>query len=428
MGQNSSKSVSSQEIDHTESQKKETTFMNDSKINALHQTLSGNIGIAHSFTVQIEFDDFKEFINQVFTTSHKNNCITVLKESFFTPSSGISPIRPHIHLIPRFDDNFIILTNKKIFTDKELTKIFDIRYFISIIASNLAMIGLPDKNYFINSFSHFFKLFTKSIKLLDIPKLLPRTDDKIMTGELHTLITIKPDINTHKSEIEQMNISGLIDSTQESELILSKFELLDDKIMGISNIYNRRSILYSINLFSRVYDITAHISIVEEKLKELTTKYINLLDTANDNNFWIFLFNYLKLHPFNSSNGKIGRFLLNLYFIKHYNFYIDHKIDKNRNFFDIILCKLILKNYIDNYIINDKCTELLLNNNLEEYRKLSPGIFKCSDSVITEIIREFNLLEKTNVISLGGGSIINYKTKYLKYKTKYLELQQKLAK
>ncbi len=35
---------------------------------------------------------------------------------------------------------------------------------------------------------------------------------------------------------------------------------------------------------------------------------------------------------------------------------------------------------------------------------------------------------KTDVISLGGGSIINYKTKYLKYKTKYLELQQKLAK
>ena len=48
MGQNVSKPEA---IDETKSQGKITTFMNDSKINGLHQTLSGDIGIAHSFII-----------------------------------------------------------------------------------------------------------------------------------------------------------------------------------------------------------------------------------------------------------------------------------------------------------------------------------------------------------------------------------------
>ena len=117
-------------------------------------------------------------------------------------------------------------------------------------------------------------------------------------------------------------------------------------------------------------------------------------------------------------------------------------IPENKNFFDNILAILIFRNYINNYVVNDNCIKLLLYNKLNEYKKESHNIFKCSESIIDEIMEEFELLEKTNIeeskcnmeksnddLFNGGGFLLendNYKNKYLKYKSKYIKLKKNI--
>ena len=397
--------------------------MNEKQLRALHNTLCGKIGINHDFQIQIEYYDFTKFINSIF--SNPENFIQNVKERLFTTQreKDRKLIRPIIHVIPRFTKdkdliNFIIQTepgNKLYLTNTESLSFVNISNYISKIGAMLVKLGnggsmKPAYEYFINLFIESF------------------TGNKSNIEEsLENICSI--DFNSFDISILNTNI----------EL---NTELFDEKIININKIYQRNKILYFINLFYRTYDITAHISIVENKLKELTLKYNQLLEKPNDREIWIFLFNYFKLHPFYSGNGKIGRFLLNIYFIKHYNYYIDISIPENKNFFDDILAILIFRNYINNYVVNDNCIKLLLYNKLNEYKKESHNIFKCSESIIDEIIEEFELLEKTNIeeskcnieknnddLFNGGGFLLendNYKNKYLKYKSKYIKLKKNI--
>jgi hypothetical protein len=405
--------------------------MNEKQLRALHNTLCGKIGINHDFQIQIDYDNFKQFISDIF--SNQENFIQHVKERLFTTQRERDRhhIRPDIHVIPRFikdEDliNFNIeieLDNKLYLTNTESISFVNMCNYISKIGAMLVKLG--NGGSMKPGYEYFYNLFIESF-----------TDNKSNIEEnLENISSI--DFNSFDTSILDTNI----------EL---NSDLFDEKIININKIYQKNKILYFINFFYRIYDITAHISIVENKLKELTLKYIQLLETPNDRELWIFLFNYFKLHPFYSGNGKIGRFLLNLYFIKHYNFYIDISIPENENFFDDILSILIFKNYLNNYVVNDNCIKLLLNNKLNEYKKESHNIFKCSESIIDEIIEEFNLLEKTNITEskcnmensdddfmtggnnnlMNGGAFLiennNYKNKYLKYKLKYIKLKKNI--
>lgn len=396
--------------------------MNEKQLRALHNTLCGKIGINHDFQIQIDYDDFKQLINQIF--ENPENLIQHVKERLFTTQRerDRQHTRPNIHVIPRFikDDyliNFNIETesdNKLYLTNTESISFVNMCNYISKIGAMLVKLG--NGGSMKPGYEYFFNLFIESFS----------------GNESNIEETLE---NINSIDFDTFDLS-LLDTNEE----LNR-ELFDKKILNISKIYQRNKLLYFINLFYRIYDITAHISIVEDKLKELTLKYIQLLEKPNDKEIWIFLFNYFKLHPFYSGNGKIGRFLLNLYFIKHYNFYIDISISENENFFDNILSILIFKNYLNNYVVNDNCIKLLLNNKLNEYKKESHNIFKCSNSIINEIMEKFDLLEKTNIteskcnmensddnLMNGGNNYDNYKNKYLKYKYKYIKLKKKLFK
>ena len=397
--------------------------MNEKQLKVLHNTICGKIGINHDFQIQIEYNDFTEFINSIF--SNPENFIQNVKEGLFTTQKEKDEklIRPIIHVIPRFTKdeeliNFIIQTesgNKLYLTNTESLSFVSISNYISKIGAILVKLGnggsiKPAYEYFINLFIESF------------------------TGN-------KSNIEESLENISSIDFNSLDTSILDTNIELNT-ELFDEQIININinKIYQKNKILYFINLFYRIYDITAHDSIVQDKLKELTLKYIQLLETPNDKEIWIFLFNYFKLHPFYSGNGKIGRFLLNIYFIKHYNFYIDISIPENKNFFDNILAILIFKNYLNNYDVNDNCIKLLLYNKLNKYKKESHNIFKCSDTVIDEIMEEFDLLEKTTIeetkcniensdddLFNGGGFLLennNYKNKYLKYKSKYIKLKK----
>ena len=406
--------------------------MNEKQLRALHNTLCGKIGINHDFQIQIDYDDFKQFISDIF--SNQENFIQHVKERLFTTQRERDRhhIRPDIHVIPRFikdEDliNFIIESDNKLYlTNTESISFVNICNYISKIGAMLVKLG--NGSSMKPSYEYFYNLFIESF-----------TDNK------------------HEKQESLENISSIDFNSLDTSILDTNIELnsdlFDKKIININKIYQRNKILYFINLFYRIYDITAHISIVEDKLKELTLKYIQLLEKPNDIELWIFLFNYFKLHPFYSGNGKIGRFLLNLYFIKHYNFYIDISIPENENFFDDILAILIFKNYLNNYVVNDNCIKLLLYNKLNEYKKESHNIFKCSESIIDEIMEEFELLEKTNIeeskcnmensdedlmnggnnnLMTGGNNNLmtgcnnydTYKNKYLKYKSKYIKLKK----
>lgn len=392
--------------------------MNEKQLRALHNTLCGKIGINHDFQIQIDYDDFKQLINQIF--ENPENLIQHVKERLFTTQRerDRQHTRPNIHVIPRFiKDNYLInftieteSDNKLYLTNTESTLFVNMCNYISKIGAMLVKLG--NGGSMKPGYEYFFNLFIESF-----------------SGNKSNIEENLENINS--IDFDTFDLS-LLDINEE----LNR-ELFDKKILNISKIYQRNKLLYFINLFYRIYDITAHISIVEDKLKELTLKYIQLLEKPNDKEIWIFLFNYFKLHPFYSGNGKIGRFLLNLYFIKHYNFYIDISISENENFFDNILSKLIFKNYLNNYVVNDNCIKLLFSNKLDEYKKESHNIFKCSDSIINEIMEKFDLLEKTNIteskcnmensddnLMNGGNNYDNYKNKYLKYKYKYIKLKK----
>jgi hypothetical protein len=394
--------------------------MNEIQMKALHNTICGKIGINHDFQIQIEYSDFTKFINQIF--ENPENFIQHIKDGLFTTQRerDRQHTRPNIHVIPRFTKNedlinFNIETdtgNKLYLTNTESTLFVGICQYISKIGAMLVKLG--NGGSMKSGYEYFYNLFIKSF-----------------TGNESNIEESLENINS--IDFTSFDIT-ILDTTIELNS-----NLFDEKILNISKIYQRNILLYFINLFYRIYDITAHISIIEDKLRELTLKYIQLLEKPNDREIWIFLFNYFKLHPFYSGNGKIGRFLLNLYFIKHYNFYIDISISENENFFDNILSQLIFRNYLNNYVVNDNCIKLLFSNKLDEYKKKSHNIFKCSDSIIDEIIKKFHLLEKTNITEskcnmkksddfMNGGSFSikdnNYKNKYLKYKNKYIKLKK----
>ena len=395
--------------------------MNEKQLRALHNTLCGKIGINHDFQIQIEYSDFKQFISDIF--SNQENFIQHVKEGLFTTQRerDRQHTRPNIHVIPRFTKdkdliNFLIETdsgNKLYLTNTESISFVNICNYISKIGAMLVKLG--NGGSMKSGYEYFYNLFIESFT----------GNESNIEESLENISSI--DFNSF--DINILNTSKELNN-----------ELFDDKIININKAYQKNKLLYFINLFYKTHDITAHISIVEDKLKKLTLKYIQLLEKPNDKELWIFLFNYFKLHPFYSGNGKIGRFLLNLYFIKHYNFYIDISIPENEYFFDNILAILIFKNYLNNYVVNDYCIKLLIYNKLNEYKKESYNIFKCSDSIIDEIMKEFDLLEKTNIEEskcnmensdedlMDGGSFSikdnNYKNKYLKYKNKYIKLKK----
>ena len=397
---------------------KQLRALNEKQMKALHNTLCGKIGINHDFQIQIEYYNFKKFINAIFSNPEK--CIQNVKDMLFTTQreKDRKLIRPIIHVIPRFTKdeeliNFSIKTeavNKSLLTNTESLNFVNMCKFTSKIGAILVKLG--NSGSIKTGYEYFFNLFIESF-----------------TGN-------KSNIEENLENISSINFNSFDISILDTNIELNT-ELFDEKIININKIYQRNKILYFINLFCRTYDITAHISIVKYKLKELTLKYIQLLKTPNDREIWIFLFNFFILHPFYSGNGKIGRFLLNIYFIKHYNFYINISIPENKKFFDDIISILIFKNYINNYVENDNCIKLLINNNIEEYKKESHNIFKCSDTIIDEIIEEFDLLEKTSIeeskcdteksndnLMNGGNNYDTYKNKYLKYKLKYIKLKK----
>jgi hypothetical protein len=391
-------------------------YMNNKQIKILHNTICGKIGINHDFQIQIEYDDFKKFINDIFSNQKKlENCIQNVKNRLFTTQreKDRNLVRPIIHVIPRFtkDEELVDfsietkLGNKSLLTNTESINFINMCKFISKIGAILVKIGKGgDSGSIKTGYEYFSNLFVESF-----------------TG-------IKSNKEESLEDINSIKFNSFDISILDTNIELNT-ELFDEKIININKTYQRNKILYFINLFCRTYDITVHITIVKDKLKEITFEYIQLLKTPDDRKIWIFLFNFFILHPFYSGNGKIGRFLLNIYFIKHYNYYINISIPKNKNFFDDIISISIFKNYINNYVVNDNCIKLLINNNIEEYIKQSHNIFKCSDTVIDEIIKEFDLLEKTNIEDksscvMQGGNYKNYKIKYLKYKSKYIKLKK----
>ena len=106
---------------------KQLRALNEKQMKALHNTLCGKIGINHDFQIQIEYYNFKKFINAIFSNPEK--CIQNVKDMLFTTQreKDRKLIRPIIHVIPRFTKdeeliNFIIQTesgNKLYLTNTE---------------------------------------------------------------------------------------------------------------------------------------------------------------------------------------------------------------------------------------------------------------------------------------------------------------------